>query len=90
MFGWFIIFYRSDGTVREFLAKSRLREGIVISACWLVCAVCLFVPIYVMTWCYKVDFTNPDLKNVTNPELKWNAMSGCASTNVSYSEKSDE
>ena len=38
-----------------------------------------------MQWCYKVDFTNPDLYNVTNPELKWNAMSGCASTNITAS-----
>ena len=85
LFGWFISFYRSNGTVRTFLAKSRLREGIIITACWLLCAVTLFTSVYVITWCYEVDFTNPDLYNATNPELKWNAMSGCASTNLSSS-----
>ena len=85
LFGWFILSYRSEGNIRAFLTKSRLRQVTIIVAMWVLCVSCLLIPVYLITWCYEVDFTNPDLTNGTHPEVKWNAMSGCASTNLTSS-----
>jgi len=81
LFGWFILWYRTEGT-HKFLSKSAIQRNGTILAMWAVCAAFLIMPVYMMAFCTKADLDNPDLYNVTHPEMKWNAITGCASNRV--------
>ena len=86
LFGWFISSYRTTGSLTRFLAKSAVSRSVTVLTAWVVCAACLIIPMYLMTWCFTVDFTNTEaLSNTTHPEMKWEAVTGCAASNVSSS-----
>jgi len=78
LFGWFISHYRTVGK-EQFLGRYK---GIKILIGWTLCLGCLVIPMYMMPFCFKADSSHPDF---LDPELKWNAFSGCASTNLSAS-----
>jgi hypothetical protein len=58
LFGWLILETKSKKTIPKFLGKSKIFEIFAVLGSWMICAVCLIIPTFLMSWCFEVDYTN--------------------------------